>query len=81
MSGCVQKVYSRRRPRSTKKEIKQLTMRAILRCRCSTTGWPPLTILVGDIVSRARRHEMPMPMDVEGEGSDDGSNRRSGDLF
>jgi len=56
-------------------------MRTIFRIWGSFVGWPPLAILVGDIVSRARRHEMPMPMDVGGEGSKDDGDRRSGELF
>eukprot|EP00985_Skeletonema_marinoi_P024170 scaffold16645_cov78-Skeletonema_marinoi.AAC.3 len=66
---------------STRKEINELTMRATLRIWSCTVGWPPFAILVGDIIPRARRHEMPMPVDVGGEGSEDSGDRRSGDLF
>jgi hypothetical protein len=51
-----------RRRRVTLKQP-QLTMRTILWIWSSTVGWPPNTLLMGDIVSGARRHEMAMSMD------------------
>eukprot|EP00573_Skeletonema_grethae_P008427 CAMPEP_0201697756 /NCGR_PEP_ID=MMETSP0578-20130828/13322_1 /ASSEMBLY_ACC=CAM_ASM_000663 /TAXON_ID=267565 /ORGANISM="Skeletonema grethea, Strain CCMP 1804" /LENGTH=40 /DNA_ID= /DNA_START= /DNA_END= /DNA_ORIENTATION= len=38
-------------------------MRTALRIRSATIGRPPFAILMGDKVSGARGHEMPMPVD------------------
>ncbi len=64
---------------SSVQRVDQLTMRAILRLWCRTIGWPPFAVLVGDIVSRARRHEVPMPMDARCH--EKGGNCRGGDIF
>ena len=64
-----------------RKEIDELTMRTIFRIWSSFVGWPVSAILLGNIIPRARRHEMAMPMDVGGEGSKDDGDRRSGELF
>jgi hypothetical protein len=64
-----------------REKIDELTMRTIFRIWSSFVGWPPSAILFGNIIPRARRHEMTMSVDVGGEGSEDGGDRHSGDLI